>query len=356
MNEHELSNLLHEAAGDATVSSNAPRRVLRKTRLHMAATGVITVSAIVLVAGVGFALAVNSDETGPGILKTASSPFVTAPTAPSIDLPMGDEETLLAEVKESGDQTWILSGTAQISGKLCLNSTTYRNTGASGMGDCVNFGVPEHRHLGFMELDGSDEDRYEVLGTVSTDVRRLDFENDSGELEPVTIIDAVDELGSGRNYFFLWVPRGMQGALEAKDATGEILQREPLCLPARGATETCSVGEESTISASRKTAQGHEGKRLSCSKNERASEPGEMESGMTPREAIQEWLYKKSIHTVRPVDFAVEQIGPRARELSLSLNGNDYVIVAFTIFRPNEWRGEQWKLVEVDYCSDFVTP
>jgi hypothetical protein len=356
MNEHELSKLLHEAAGDATIPTTASRRVLRRTRLHMATTGTLMLSVVALIAGGSFALATKSTKTQPKVLESSQSPIVTAPDAPESDLVLiGDGEILLAEVQESEDRTWTFSGIEQKSG-LCLSSTTHRATSASGAGDCVDLGVPQHRHLGFLELDDPDRDRYEVLGAVSSEVRRLDFENEAGDRKPVTIIDAPDELGVGRNFFYLWLPRGEQGALEARGVDEEVLQREQLCLPAKGPVDSCSVGEESTVSASRKASQGFEQKRLSCSKKERASELGEMESGMTPREAIQEWLDKKSIHSVRPVDFAVEKIGPGTRELSLSFNGDDYVIVAFTTLRPNEWIGEQWKLDEVDYCPELVDP
>lgn len=354
MNEQELSRLMHEAAEDVGVSPTASRRVLRRARLRMATTGALMLSVVVLIAGGGFALATKGTETQPRVLGSAQSPIVTAPEAPESDLVlMDDGEILLAEVQEAEDVTWTYSGKGQRSG-LCLNSTTHMATSASGKGECFDSGVPQHRHIGFLELDAADRDRYEVLGAVSTDVRRLDFENDSGDRRSVTIIDAPDELGIGRNFFYLWVPRGEQGTLEGRDGKGEVLQREQLCLSGGGTA--CTIGEESSISASRKAAQGPEQKELSCSKIERASELGEMESGMTPREAIQEWLDKKSIHSVRPIDFAVEQIGPGTRELSLTFNGDDNVMVAVTTLSPNEWRGEQWKLGEVDYCTDLVDP
>jgi hypothetical protein len=356
MIENELRNLLHEAAGDAMLSSTTSRQVLRRTRLRMAMTGALMVSVVVLIAGVGFALATRSTEGKPKVLESAQSTIVTAPEAPESDLVLtGNGGILLAEVQEGDNRTWTFSGIEQKTG-LCLNSTTHTETSASGAGECVDLGVPQDRYLGFLQLDAPDQERYEVLGAVSTDVRSLDFENESGDRKSVTIIDAPDELGIGRNFFYLWLPRGEQGVLEVRGVNEEVLQKERLCLPAKGRAETCSVGEESTISASRKAAQGPEVKELSCSKKERSSELGEMESGMTPREAIQEWLDKKNIHSARPADFAMEQVGPGTRELSLSFNGDDNVIVAITTFRPNEWRGEQWKVGEVAYCPDLIDP
>jgi hypothetical protein len=354
MNEHELSKLLHEAAGETRVSSTAPRRVLRRARLRMATTGVVALSLVALLGGGAFALATGISEPEPRSLDPAQSPIVEAPDAPESDLVFSEDDgILLAEVQESEDRVWTFSGKEQNS-EFCFNSVTHGPSSASGTGDCVNLGIPQKGYLGFLELDRPDHGRYEVLGVVSTEVRRLDFESEPGDRESVSLIDAPDKLGAGRFFFYLWLPRGERGTLEARDANGEVLQREQLCLSA-GMT-ACSVGAESSASASATTRLGVDKRKFSCSPQQRNWEQGKNESGMTPGEAIQEWLDRKSIHTVRASDFEVERIGPGARELSLPANGARYSMVAVTLRHPNEWRGEQWKLEDVDYCGHLIDP
>lgn len=345
MNEHELSNLLHEAAGDATVSSNPPRRVLRRTRLHMAATGALAVSSIVLMAGVGFALATNSTATS--VRETASSPLVKAPEASASDQLLDDRETLLAEVQESGDQTWTFSGWVQRSDKLCLSSTTHSESTASGMGNCVDFGVPEHRHLGFIELDASDHDRYEVLGTVSTDVLRLDFEDESGDAQSVTIIDAPDELGTDRNFFFLLVPPGTQGELEAQDANGEVLQRERLCLPKGGTA--CTVGFLPDVSGL--------GPPLIPASLEMACDemtPGDVRrltAEPTPEQALSRWIVSLDLDLTAD-EFELERIDPET--VGMSLPARKGRSAAYALLSKDG--DQQWSIVELLYCQGIVDP
>ena len=113
---------------------------------------------------------------------------------------------------------------------------------------------------------------------------------------------------------------------------------------------------------------GYDG-RLDCNKEDRSSEFGEGEMGVVPKEALQEWLDKKSIYWIEPSDFDVKRIGPRAKELSLSLNGNGPRMVARTTLVPAKDVGEQhqgdspssseidqWKLAEVAYCPDLMGP
>ena len=91
--------------------------------------------------------------------------------------------------------------------------------------------------------------------------------------------------------------------------------------------------------------------------------------GVVPKEALQEWLDKKSIHWIEPSDFDLKRIGPRAKELSLSSNGNGHRMVARTTLVPAEEVGEQhqgdspssseidqWRLAEVAYCPDLMSP
>jgi hypothetical protein len=378
MNEHELSNLLHEAAGDATVSSTASRRVLRRTRLRMATTGAIALSLVALLAGGSFALATRQTVAPEPNLKPAG-PVVTPD--PQHDLLLTEaDEVFLAEV-EGADSLWTFTAQDR-DGELCLNSTTYRRTeigdrvdpsgfgAASGIGDCVPLGVSGDRHLGFYMWDSSKTDRLEVLGAVSTDVARLELQESNASDEVVTVIKAPDELGDERNFFYLWLPLNEVGTLVAYDQAGNVLQESDLCFEPGAQDVSCTVGKESAKSgtnvATEKMMMNR--MRLTCRKGGRHSDRGEDEMGVTLDEALQAWLDGAGLNSARldqvnlnflsEEDLDVKSVGPNTRVVGLPPNGEDYVIVALMTRVPASTGSEvdQWKLDEVVYCPDLIDP
>ena len=349
MNEHELSKLLHEAAGEAGVSSTAPRRVLRRARLRMATTGVVALSLVALLAGGAFAVATRSTEAEPEMLDSAQSPIVEAPAGPESDLVLSEDDgILLAEVQESDDRTWTFSGKAQRS-DLCFNSTTHGPTTASGAGDCANLGVPQEGHLGFVELDKRDQGRYEVLGVVSTEVGRLDFEDKSGDRESVTLIDAPEALGAGRNFFYLWLPLDEGGALEARDVNGKVLQREQLCLSA-GVT-ACSLGvvegsASTSVSAGEPMADLA---RMACDEITPAR-VGRLPAEPTQERAIQGWIEDLDIDLAAG-DFKSQRVGASRVLLTLREQGRGTSVSALLTKTD-----DGWSIDELFYCEGIVDP
>lgn len=360
MNEHELSNLLHEAAGDATVSSTASRRVLRRTRLRMAMTGGIALSLIALLVGGGFAFATRETLSPQPNLKPAG-PVVTPD--PQNDLPFTEaNEVFLAEVEES-DSLWTFTAQDH-NDELCLNSTTYTRTeigdrvhpsgfgAASGTGDCVPLGVPGNRHLGFYMWDSGKDQRLEVLGALATDVARLELQESNNSDDVVTTIQAPDELGDDRNFFYLWLPLNEVGILVAYDEAGNVLQESELCLEPRAQDASCTVGDESTTAgpteATGPAVTNAEYDRLAC-RNPWFGVIAKVEPQATPEETVQAWLVERNI----PVDIADFESEKRNSDVwSLSLPAEGGTSIAAVLSRERD----RWALAEVLYCPRLVDP
>lgn len=113
----------------------------------------------------------------------------------------------------------------------------------SGIGDCGRLGVPNRLDLGFYMWDSEKNERLEVLGAVSTEVARLELQGSNASDGAVPIIQAPNELGDERNFFYLWLPLHEVGTLVAYDAAGDLLRQELLCLKAyEPHGSACTVG------------------------------------------------------------------------------------------------------------------
>jgi hypothetical protein len=374
MNEHELSNLLHEAAGDATVSSTASRRVLRRTRLRMATTGGIALSLIALLVGGGIAFATRETVSPQPNLKPAGPTATPAPQQRLLSF-LGPDEVIVGEL-EGEDSLWAFT-LRNREDELCLSSTTYTeergeqrgesvyNFGTQpGIGGCLPLEVQEGSHVGFYMSDSPNKERLEVLGVVSSEVARLELQGSIASDSVVRTSQATDSLGNKRTLFFLWLPLEEVGTLVAYDSAGNLLEEKELCLEPGAPRTSCVVGEAAFDTEPSKEGDNPTGterldeERLACNKDDRASDHGEGEQGISPREALQEWLDKVSLHSIRVVDFDAERIGSGVRGLFLPHEDGDFAMwaLATRVPAPTSSEFDQWKLGEIVYCPDLLDP
>lgn len=360
MNEQELSKLLYEAAEEVSVSVTASRRVLRRTRLRMAVTGTVALSFIALLAGGGFAVATRNAPGQPN-LKPASPVVTPGPQEGYLSFSTTDG-IILAEVEDE-DSLWAFSAEER-DDELCLYSTTHTEGAfgdvapsgfgaASGIGDCGRLGVPQGRDVGFYMWDAENTNRLEVLGALSTDVARLELQESKASDDVVTIVEAPDELGDDRNFFYLWLPMKEVGTLVAYDADGNILEESPLCFMPGAQSVSCTIGEKSTtagpIEASGPTISNVEYDRLACN-NPWFGVIAKVEPQATPQDTVRAWIEERNI----PVDIADFESKKRNQDVwSLSLPVEEGgTSVAAVLSRD----GDRWGLAEVLYCPRLVDP
>ena len=369
MNEHELSNLLHEAAGDATVSPDVSRRVLQRTRLRMATTGGIALSLVALLVGGGFAFATRETASPQPNLKPAG-PTPTPALQQRLLSFLGPDEALVAQL-EGEDSLWAFI-VRNREDELCLSSTTYteergEQRGVSvfnfgtrhGVEGCLPLEVQEGSHVGFYMSDSPNKERLEVLGAVSTEVARLELQGSNASDSVVRTIQATDSRGDKHILFYLWLPLEEVGTLVAYDPAGNVLEEKELCLEPGARRTSCLVGEGAFGTDNPIGTGGLDEKRLACNKSDRASEPAEGEQDVTPQGALQEWLDRMSLNPVVDVsDFEVERMGPDVRELALPLDDDDLAMLALATRVPAPTRSEvdQWSLAEVIYCPGLIDP